>query len=129
MQGRRLDGMIRNGENIEKQSKDPQNKWYWLKDETPKITAAIALVGPVNTVSQQYVVTSQFRVLQKSFPTEVAATVWLDKHKTEVKNAIDLLQVPLGDVTSVHQTKLRNEAKDTMQLATKPKKSRKRSSE
>ena len=52
-EGRKLDGMVRNGKSIVKQSKKTQNKWKWAKDEVEVEMGLVEAISAVQDVSEQ----------------------------------------------------------------------------
>ena len=118
-EGRKLDGMVRNGNSIVKQSKNPQNKWKWAKDEVEVemgLVEAISAVQAVSDQCQEKVISSNLYSLQVECGSTEAAHAFLLELKTELKRASEVITTPLNSLNQMHRIKIRPPTQTNIQM-------------
>ena len=101
--GRKLDGMRSHAASIIKQTQDETNAWHWATDEVKRLEHALAEIQAVADASQQHVLTSCFRALQKE---QKDCITFLESHKKEVSVASEKLAQPLSELVGMHKIKI-----------------------
>ena len=100
--------MVRHAESIKRQTAEAGNLWEWAKHDIGNLDKALDIATPPNDISQKFVVTSSFDVL--SHQNGNGTGKWLTDHLKNLDAARQALEVPLSELVSIHNIKLKNAA-------------------
>ena len=90
------------------QAADDQNLWYWARNETGDLEAAVEQVKSINNEWASKIRTSNVHVLTKDMKEKTLT--WLEEHKKSLDGGMKLLSPVLTELVSMHNQRLKRKA-------------------
>ena len=108
IEGRKLDGMLRQADSIIKQTTQEGSQWTWAAQEvtTNGLANACSQVRGVLNQNQEYIQNNTMAVLSLKFPDKTEVEPWLQAHADAIDESAKMLAPPLGNVLAMHKARL-----------------------
>ena len=106
--GRKLEGVQANGRSIVKQAKDPQDVWRWAVTEVDPLVPTLDAATSTIDLWSSTVRPGHFAIFLLTSGASSEAT--LIDLKTAIDKHISAIAVPLSELITMHQAKLRRRA-------------------
>ena len=107
---RKLEGMQTNGRATVKQAKDPQDVWYWVVTEVGPLVLILDAATETIDLWSSMVRSSHFAIFSQASGAKAEQT--LIDLKASIDVHISAIAVPLSELITMHQAKLRKRALD-----------------